>query len=38
MTYSELNEMTISDLQNLNSMVVQTINNKRTLEGMEKKS
>ena len=28
MTYSELNEMTISDLQNLNSMVVQTINNK----------
>ena len=38
MTYSELNEMTMSDLRNLISMVVQTINKKKTLEGMDRKS
>jgi len=37
MTYSELNQMTIEQLRELNSKVVEVIKSKRTLEGYEMK-
>jgi hypothetical protein len=37
MNYSELNQMTIEELRNLNSMVVTTINNKKAMAGYETK-
>ena len=37
MNYSELNQMTIEELRNLNSMVVTTINNKKSMAGYEAK-
>ena len=37
MNYSELNQMTIEELRNLNSMVVTTINNKTAMAGYEAK-
>ena len=37
MNYSELNQMTIEELRNLNSMVVTVINNKKAMMGYETK-
>ena len=37
MTYSELSTMTIEDLRNLNSMVIETIKSKKSLLALEKK-
>ena len=37
MNYSELNQMTIDELRNLNSMVVEAIGNKRAMVGYEAK-
>ena len=37
MNYSELNQMTIEELRNLNSMVVTAINNKKAMMGYETK-
>ena len=37
MTYSQLNGMTIDELRNLNSMVVETIKSKKSLLALEKK-
>ena len=37
MTYSELAKMTIEELRNLNSMVVETIKSKKSVLALEKK-
>jgi len=37
MTYSELAKMTIEELRNLNSMVVETIKSKKSILALEKK-
>ena len=37
MTYSQLNGMTIEELRNLNSMVVETIKSKKSILALEKK-
>jgi len=37
MNYSELNQMSIEELRNLNSMVVTAINNKKAMMGHEMK-
>ena len=37
MTYSELANMTIEELRNLNSMVVETIKSKKSVLALEKK-
>ena len=37
MNYSELNQMSIEELRNLNSMVVTIINNKKAMMGHEMK-
>ena len=37
MNYSELNQMSIEELRNLNSMVVTIINNKKAMAGYEMK-
>jgi len=37
MNYSELNQMSIEELRNLNSMVVTVINNKKAMLGHEMK-
>ena len=37
MNYSELNQMSIEELRNLNSMVVTVINNKKAMMGHEVK-
>ena len=37
MNYSELNQMTIEELRNLNRMVVETIGNKKAMAGYEMK-
>ena len=37
MTYSELSKLLISELRNLNSMVIETIKSKKSLLALEKK-
>ena len=37
MTYSELSKLSISELRNLNSMVIETIKSKKSLLALEKK-
>lgn len=37
MTYSELAKMTIEELRNLNSMIVETIKSKKSVLALEKK-
>ena len=37
MNYSELNQMSIEELRNLNSMVITIINNKKAMMGYETK-
>ena len=37
MNYSELNQMSIEELRNLNSMVITTIKNKKAMMGHEMK-
>jgi hypothetical protein len=37
MNYSQLNQMSLEELRNLNSLVVEVINSKRAMEAFEKK-